>query len=624
MRLRSVWISEYKNLKDFSITFEGDDFLDIFVGKNGSGKSNFFEALVEIFDHIYDFDPDEAGPGFDYTISFEIDGALTSVRWVDVELTINGGAGRRTIGQTPLPDHLLIYYSGQNPQIGASSDRYDERFQGKIDGPDFAGSPRFIPVTRRVQDLYLAMMFVLPEDAPARQALIERLSIKGLSPDLRLTLQRPSYAKRNPAQFNIDDLQGHKFWRARGPTREFLERLENCQHQAPAGAPIRPEGYLAADDQYILYIDINLLRNEFANEGYCALFRQFYSLRLLGMLVSLSAEVELESGFMGRSTGFSDGQFQMVYLLASAELFKDRNVISLFDEPDAFLHPEWQFDFLDQIDAISKEAARTDHFLLSTHSASTIAAKSECRVRLFQEGPEGIEIVKPEKTTIIESLSAGLITFSESEVSLSIEHILVNSVGPILFTEGVSDALILRTAWERLFPGLARPFAIESAFGAAYLRKMLQETDFFALHSDRKIFGLFDFDTAYNEWRNIGAEIENDPAKCLARKRADGDWFALLLPVDPGISISAQILKPNGNGHFAHKSKLDIELMFVDVPGLEDHFEIDPSEPYHCIRFVGNKARFAKEVIPTLNAENFGSFRPIFDFIQNKLECVDC
>ena len=47
----------------------------------------------------------------------------------------------------------------------------------------------------------------------------------------------------------------------------------------------------------------------------------------------------------------------MVYMLAAAELFKDRNVISLFDEPDAFLHPEWQFEFLNQIDAISAQAA---------------------------------------------------------------------------------------------------------------------------------------------------------------------------------------------------------------------------------------------------------------------------
>lgn len=61
MRLRSVWISEYKNLRDFSIGFDGNGFIDIFVGKNGSGKSNSREALIEISDPLSDFDPDAAG-----------------------------------------------------------------------------------------------------------------------------------------------------------------------------------------------------------------------------------------------------------------------------------------------------------------------------------------------------------------------------------------------------------------------------------------------------------------------------------------------------------------------------------------------------------------------------------
>ena len=53
MRLKSVNIEQYKNLKDFSLSFDGSSFIDVFVGKNGSGKSNLFEALIEIFRHLY-------------------------------------------------------------------------------------------------------------------------------------------------------------------------------------------------------------------------------------------------------------------------------------------------------------------------------------------------------------------------------------------------------------------------------------------------------------------------------------------------------------------------------------------------------------------------------------------
>jgi ABC-type cobalamin/Fe3+-siderophores transport system ATPase subunit len=54
---------------------------------------------------------------------------------------------------------------------------------------------------------------------------------------------------------------------------------------------------------------------------------------------------------------FSDGQLQSVYLFAVAELFKHLNCVALLDEPDAFLHPERQFEFLQQVNAISEQAA---------------------------------------------------------------------------------------------------------------------------------------------------------------------------------------------------------------------------------------------------------------------------
>lgn len=39
MRLESVFVSEYKNLKNFTLGFDGASFIDVFVGKNGSGNS---------------------------------------------------------------------------------------------------------------------------------------------------------------------------------------------------------------------------------------------------------------------------------------------------------------------------------------------------------------------------------------------------------------------------------------------------------------------------------------------------------------------------------------------------------------------------------------------------------
>lgn len=630
MRLRSVWISQYKNLRDFSITFDGDGFIDIFVGKNGSGKSNFLEALLEIFDHLFDFDPDDAGPGFDYGIGYEIGGAETTVEWRNASLIINGDADRRSLGQTPMPDHVVVYYSGHNPNVGDLVSKYKEKFERKIDGPGFSSSPKVIYVTGDLKDLLLAMMLVLPDAHAGRQVLTKRLGIQRVLPDIRLTLQRPIYARgRNAAQYNVDDVQGDKFWKPRGATKDFLTRLEGCLSPPHQRGRLRTEGYQEQTDAYFLYLDLEKVRIEFAADGVCALFRQFYSLKILEMLSTISVEVELESGFSGGTSGFSDGQFQMVYVLATAELFRDRNILSFFDEPDAFLHPEWQFDFLKQINAVSEQAARTNHILLNSHSASTIAAETNGRIRLFTTGANGVTIETPDKAAIVSSLSAGLITFSESEASLNIEQLLANTSRPVLFTEGVSDAEIVRIAWDKLNPGARCPVEIIQCFDCGHLRKQLNKDELYRAHPDRLFFGLFDFDRAYGEWAGVGAlkahhvaggNFEQPLVELgLVCKRNGVPGYAMLLPVPIGLSVRNQVCNPANGRTYGENSRLTIELLFRDVPGLEQYFSTDLDHPAHWQQFNGNKVVFAQQVVPNIPRQYFEPFRPIFDFIQNKI-----
>ncbi len=102
MRLKSVFISQYKNLRNFDLTFDGTSFIDVFVGKNGSGKSNLFEALIEIFRHLDDSRSSMADCSFSYKISYQIDGKSTAIVWQDRTLSINGDI-RKTSESVQLP-----------------------------------------------------------------------------------------------------------------------------------------------------------------------------------------------------------------------------------------------------------------------------------------------------------------------------------------------------------------------------------------------------------------------------------------------------------------------------------------------------------------------------------------
>ena len=144
------------------------------------------------------------------------------------------------------------------------------------------------------------------------------------------------------------------------------------------------------------------------------LFRQFDNLKTLGMLAEVSIPLRLIGGPDATISHFSDGQFQSIYIYSIVELFKDRNCITLLDEPDSFLHPEWQFAFLKQVFEITDTAAKNNHVLMSSHSASTITTANESVINLLEFDGTKVVVTKVNKADVIKSLSAGLIAFSES------------------------------------------------------------------------------------------------------------------------------------------------------------------------------------------------------------------
>lgn len=49
MRIDKVYTETFKNLINFCIEWDSAQLTNVFIGKNGAGKSNFIEALVIIF-----------------------------------------------------------------------------------------------------------------------------------------------------------------------------------------------------------------------------------------------------------------------------------------------------------------------------------------------------------------------------------------------------------------------------------------------------------------------------------------------------------------------------------------------------------------------------------------------
>lgn len=377
--------------------------------------------------------------------------------------------------------------------------------------------------------------------------------------------------------------------------------------------------YFATDDRYTLYFDIANIRQEFADLSTQELFRQFDNLKTLGMLGDISIPLTLTSGLNATIDHFSDGQFQSIYIYSIVELFNDRNCLILLDEPDAFLHPEWQFDFLRQVFDITNAAEKTSHILMSSHSAATLCHIEDQQINLFRIENSAVSCCRRSKKDVISELSNSFIQYSEDESRLLIDNVIRSSSRPILFVEGPSDVSILNTAYKKLYPNEDISILVQDAFDRGFIKVLFARNEVFATYPDKQLFALFDFDDAYDDWRDLGGVHQvTDIGLGLTRKLDGKNAYTFLLPV-PENQLRDQVwddanpiekIKPHP--HYC------IEHIFWGVHGLDDWFRSDSKSG--AIRFKGDKhkVKFAKEVVPTLSAPSFEYFRPIFEFIKSK------
>jgi len=213
---------------------------------------------------------------------------------------------------------------------------------------------------------------------------------------------------------------------------------------------------------------------------------------------------------------------------------------------------------------------------------------------------------------------------------------------PRIYTEGVTDALILQTAWKKLYPEVDCPFIIKdcnpvqksehkaSGGGADMLKNMLKN-----LNEDSQLIsiGVFDRDdggiNAFNEISSY--VIAQDDEWKISKPRKAG-CFTLPIPL--------------GREKYAENKNLCIEFYFDDNviemknstgKGLslslylgkrEVTVEEDPetSKKYPELRKIkddGGKMIFAREIVPSLDVLAFEPFNVVFEKVLKLIEEIE-
>jgi len=405
MRLDQLSIQNYRNLRASEIDFDENQPTTVLIGRNGTGKSNLIEAIVEIFREL----ELSGAPSFAYqlqyvcrehTIRLDADPARSSRR---LGITVDGKSLTQTAFQrdlgTYLPNYVFAYYSGWSSRLERHFDRPTRRHYDRVlNSPDRELPLRRLFFCRKEYSQLVLLAFFLAQADSARELLEHYLGIKRFESAL-FVLKRPWWGGKgapNKTQLAEGD---PRFWYARGAFKGFLDRL-----WGRALAPIRNIETIERDvrrqgdrtERLYLFIkneeELAGLKEE--DEDSKTLFGYLESLFLCDLIDEARVTVERTDGTHIKFTQMSEGEQQLMTVLGLLLFTQNDESLYLLDEPDTHLNPVWTYDYLKLLQQNIR--AEKGQLIIATHNPLMIGSLHRNQIRILAQEDNRIVSSEPE------------------------------------------------------------------------------------------------------------------------------------------------------------------------------------------------------------------------------------
>lgn len=424
MQLKRLYIDDYKILKNFTIEFPYDfkKYISVLIGTNGSGKSTVLEVIAKIFSNVYLNEKAKFGFELEYSVRLEniteetFNSGEFHVAYILVKLKANMGEsikvsidsgiddtnfsdkiisgkhkillnqGSQNVTLSYLPDNIIIYYSGLseimqelvNPHNEIISTAY-RKYNTLAERTFFYFQPEHFGI------ILTSLLSFEYGDIP--NFLKTKAKISGVQ-SIQIRLQKPEWAN--------DTIQN--FWGAKGEVRNFLDYLnENSATPDDLANPDNSKGVgsiviEAWQDETIIISILTQerlfeIRNHLIEER--KLFEILNILYTDGMLKDISFALKKEGDEHKTLGVLSEGEQQAIIIKGLTELLSEKNSLFLFDEPDTYLHPKWQRQFITDIEnTIDSNYESENSFVIATHSPQLLSnAQSELNfVKIIEDG----------------------------------------------------------------------------------------------------------------------------------------------------------------------------------------------------------------------------------------------
>ena len=386
MKIESIRIREFKNLRDFEAQFGTESLTTVLIGQNATGKSNLLEALVIIF---RDLDLGEP-PSFEYSIRYECRGKQIEIVPEDrvgsksLRITVDGDRVPYSVFSSDpdrryLPSNLFGYYSGPSSRFESHFAKHQEKFYRQLLKNESDDALRPLFYARLIHSQFVLLAFFYEEDREAFGFLREYLNIEALESVLFVLKQPPS---------DWPITKGDKrFWHAIGAVQQFLDKL--YRH---ALAPLKLRQRVDLDFVkrrteeriYLFLKDTNELQKL---RGYYETPNVFFKALESTYLSKLLAEVRIRVRIR-ECTGaltfkeLSEGEQQLLTVLGLLRFTREDEALFLLDEPDTHLNPIWSLHYIELLNSVVGGQKRSQ-VIMTTHDPLTIAGLTRDQVRVM-------------------------------------------------------------------------------------------------------------------------------------------------------------------------------------------------------------------------------------------------
>lgn len=394
MRLRSLYIEDYKNIKKQTFDFSNSTGYIALIGLNGSGKSNLLEAIGLIFNGILN----KKKIPFDYTIVYEHDGKLYSRK--KNSATIDG---KRVKNSDMLyPTSVIACYSGEDLRLWhmAFEDYYMHYFKKAID--NLLSTPELIYISRYCWNIALITL-MSSEDVKVKAFLETNLGITDLG-KVEVSFE---FAEAD----NFKDHQALK----------WIKRIKDECLDENGKATVKS----------LLSYDVPLIANQTKESTI------FHYLYLLSQpqknpgkgnnVEKYITKIRVENKGIS-SFNFSEGHKKLILIECITKVLGNKESILLLDEPDAHVHIALKKEILNCINDFEGQA------LLTTHSPMFVNQMTDKNIYPMVDG----KVLPQAKRELIQKITNNEINYIDGACIVSSKYVLV--------TEGPDDIYHIKAA----------------------------------------------------------------------------------------------------------------------------------------------------------------------------------